>query len=167
MTDGWNLPIHGFRIEDPDRVGIEGSIPLPGVTVLFGRNGAGKSLVIEYLESLLSPPGELRGRQEADGPDDYYGWLYLDPHAGDRQEAAAYWLRDLVARCHYDVGWDGGASARELAAALDESGWPGLVDALASDLPANSITTVAFLHDVVSSALLAYQRLDYGSVDLA
>lgn len=153
-------------MRDASGVGVEVSMTLPGVTVLFGRNGAGKSLLIEYLDSLLAPCGEFRGRQTADSEMIAAGWVYLDPRATGGWSEAASWLRDLaewsadgpVMGCDVDPA--------DLAVALESSGWLGLSTLLATG-PVPQSPGNMLVNAVTSFGLLAYQNFETGSIHLA
>jgi translation initiation factor RLI1 len=57
------LKLAGFGIKDTRGNGVQGSIPLTGVTLLFGKNASGKTTFLESLASFLDPKSEWLGRR--------------------------------------------------------------------------------------------------------
>jgi len=87
-------------IDDASGLGIKGLVPCDGLTVLIGANGSGKSRTLEYIESLLDPDTEFKGRQSrmAEEPHWAFGSIHLALHRLDEPDGDWPWLREVIER---------------------------------------------------------------------
>ena len=59
------MELLGVRFEDGDNFGVAGYLPLRTMTVLFGKNGTGKTRYLEHCMAMLDPD-RPSGRQPRD-----------------------------------------------------------------------------------------------------
>lgn len=71
------MELMGVRFENGDDYGVEGFLPLRSMTVLFGKNGTGKTRYLEHCMSLLDPDRPSRRQPRDQDPSWPYGWEYL------------------------------------------------------------------------------------------
>lgn len=89
------MELVGFSAEDAAGFGVETELRLPRLSLLFGKNGSGKSLVLEVLASMLTRRAEWVGRRPRFNDESFaYGFLYL---RGDWRGDDWDWLRDVLA----------------------------------------------------------------------
>ena len=90
------MKIVNLEIEDVAGRGVEGHLPLDGLTVLFGRNASGKTVMLESAASFLDATLAWRGRRgRIDDTDQFpYGTWYL---RGDWDGADWVWLHTVMA----------------------------------------------------------------------
>ena len=75
------MRLAAVRIDDPVGHGVTGIVPVPGLTLLFGKNGTGKTVALESITSILDRDFHWTGRQGRVEDDPYaFAWLLL---AGD------------------------------------------------------------------------------------
>lgn len=87
------MKVAGFEIEDVHGNGVQGLIPLTGLTLLFGKNASGKTTFLENLMSLLDPKTDWLGRRARIGDESFaYGQLFL---SGSWDGDDWQWLRIL------------------------------------------------------------------------
>ena len=88
------MHIAGFVVEDTVGTGVEGPVPLTGLTLLFGRNATGKTLILESLASILDPKLRWLGRRPRFDESPYaYATLLL---SGDWDGKDWAWLRSVM-----------------------------------------------------------------------
>lgn len=163
------MRIAGFVVEDIVGTGVEGPVPLTGLTLLFGRNASGKTVILESLASILDPKLQWIGRRpRLDDPPFAYAHVYL---RGEWDGDDWAWLRSVM--------------TQQDASTLDASNAPVLpgstnyddvadrsrfliaaVDALSGDLPAEVASKVLRILALLTSRMLvSYLPFPAGTVD--
>lgn len=163
------MRIAGVVVEDMVGTGVEGPVPLTGLTLLFGRNATGKTMILESLASILDPNAQWIGRRpRLDEPPFAYAHLYL---SGDWDGDDWAWLRSVM--------------IRQDAATLDNATDPVLpgssqyddvadrsrfllaaVDSFSRDVPAETASKLLqVLARLTSRMLVSYLPFPAGTVD--
>jgi AAA domain, putative AbiEii toxin, Type IV TA system len=107
--------VHAVELEDVDGQGIGGvSLSLDGLTVLIGKNGVGKSLILQAIEAVLGFSPVLDRQTRGSDPPVPYGSVHisLDLTGGASDDWS--WFRSILAR---------GAQDGDLGSEVPGIGW--------------------------------------------
>ncbi|MGH7541939.1 MAG: hypothetical protein ACRELC_13150, partial [Gemmatimonadota bacterium] len=75
---------------------IKALVPVDDLTVIIGRNGAGKSLLLEWIERMLTFEPELERRGREDEPVYSSGWAHVRLDVSGSAAADWPWFRRLL-----------------------------------------------------------------------
>lgn len=163
------MRIEGYTVEDNDGHGVQGVIPFPGLTVMIGRNGSGKTRFLETLASMLDRSNSWLGRHGRVQDESYaYGFLYL---SGDWGGADWAWLQDVIAEQDEDsdcMAWPAGSRLPtwdEEITSLDGL-LQQVVTFFAGDAPGVCERLVSVVETLFRKMLVSYQPHELATIDI-